>query len=69
MALPIIAGYWLDERLNSSPWFLLTGIFLGVASSVWTILKLAIEENIKDKKKKTDRERALKTSDKETFNN
>lgn len=69
MALPIIAGFWLDERLDSSPWFLLTGIFLGVASSIWTVLKLAIEENIKDKKKKEDRERARKAGIKETTNN
>ena len=69
MALPIIAGFWLDERLDSSPWFLLTGIFLGVASSIWTVLKLAIEENIKDKKKKEDRERARKASIKETTDN
>ena len=69
MALPIIAGFWLDERFDSGPWFLLTGIFLGVASSIWTVMKLAIEENIKDKKKKEDRERARKASIKETTDN
>jgi len=62
MALPIIGGFWLDGKLNSEPWFLLLGIFLGVFSSIWTILKLSIETNMKDKQKKLDRERKNSSS-------
>jgi F0F1-type ATP synthase assembly protein I len=52
MALPILAGYWLDSKLDTSPWLLITGIFLGAASSVWTVLKLAIDLNTQEKLKK-----------------
>ncbi len=57
MALPILFGHWLDARYDTSPWFLLFGIFLGVTSSVWTVLKLAFELNEKDKIKKQQKER------------
>lgn len=52
MALPILVGYWLDSKLDTSPWLLITGIFLGAASSVWTVLKLAIDLNTQEKIKK-----------------
>lgn len=53
MALPILAGFWLDSKLDTSPWLLIIGIFLGAVSGIWTVLKLAIELNIQDKNKKT----------------
>jgi F0F1-type ATP synthase assembly protein I len=57
MSLPIIGGFWLDGKLDSSPWFLLLGIFLGLASSVWTIYKLVVDLNIQEEEKKRKRER------------
>jgi F0F1-type ATP synthase assembly protein I len=32
-------GYKLDQRLNSSPWFLLTGFFVGFAGMVYIVVK------------------------------
>jgi F0F1-type ATP synthase assembly protein I len=62
MALFIIAGYWLDEKFDTGPWLLLTGIFLGIVSSVWTVAKLVIELDMAEKKKKESRERTDKTA-------
>jgi len=28
--VPMLIGYWLDERYETSPWLLLTGIFVGI---------------------------------------
>ncbi len=42
MALSIFLGFyggsWLDRRFGTSPWFLLTGILLGVAVSFKALL-------------------------------
>jgi F0F1-type ATP synthase assembly protein I len=32
-------GYKLDEQLNSSPWFLIAGFFVGFAGMFYIILK------------------------------
>jgi F0F1-type ATP synthase assembly protein I len=32
-------GYKLDQRLNSSPWLLLTGFFVGFAGMLYMVLK------------------------------
>jgi F0F1-type ATP synthase assembly protein I len=32
-------GYKLDQHLNSSPWFLLTGFFVGFAGMLYMVLK------------------------------
>jgi F0F1-type ATP synthase assembly protein I len=32
-------GYKADEAFNSSPWFLLTGFFVGFAGMFYTIIK------------------------------
>jgi len=32
-------GYKLDQRLNSSPWFLLTGFFVGFVGMVYLVIK------------------------------
>lgn len=52
MALPILAGFWLDSKFETSPWFLIIGIFLGAASAVWTVIKLAIDLDTQEKIKK-----------------
>ncbi|WP_366923705.1 AtpZ/AtpI family protein [Metallumcola ferriviriculae] len=36
--LGLYGGSWLDKRLGTSPWFLLTGILLGVAVSFKALL-------------------------------
>lgn len=38
----VLAGHYLDGRLHSSPWGLLTGIVLGVAGGVVTAYRLLV---------------------------
>lgn len=38
------AGSWLDERLGTSPWLLLLGVFLGFGLSLlWIYRKLVVD--------------------------
>lgn len=40
MVLPIIAGSWLDKRLNTEPVFVLIGIALGILIMVTQLLRI-----------------------------
>jgi F0F1-type ATP synthase assembly protein I len=39
--IPIILGYYLDERFKTSPWLLLSGIFLGIILLISIFIKIA----------------------------
>jgi F0F1-type ATP synthase assembly protein I len=34
-----LLGHWLDGRLDSSPWLLLIGVFLGFGGGLYSMLK------------------------------
>lgn len=53
MVLPLLGGIWLDNYLDLSPWFTITGALLGVLSVFVTIFKLAVMAN-----RDSDRDRA-----------
>jgi F0F1-type ATP synthase assembly protein I len=36
----MLAGYFLDEWLGTAPWFLITGLLLGIGSGLYEIAKL-----------------------------
>lgn len=40
----LFLGYWLDQGLSSSPWGILIGAFLGVASGFRAIYKKIVDE-------------------------
>lgn len=40
-AVPILAGYWLDEKFQTSPWFLLSGIFMGIILMLAIFIRIA----------------------------
>jgi ATP synthase protein I len=40
-AVPALLGFWLDRWLGSSPWFTVTGAFLGLASGTLHLVRLA----------------------------
>jgi F0F1-type ATP synthase assembly protein I len=40
IALPILAGYWLDEYLGTGPWILLGGCVLGMVNVFVIIFRL-----------------------------
>jgi F0F1-type ATP synthase assembly protein I len=47
--LPVIGGYELDQKLETSPWLLLTGFVLalaGVALVMWRTVKVASKQPI-----------------------
>ena len=39
ISLFALAGYWLDERIGSSPWLLLLGVLLGFAGGTVSLVK------------------------------
>jgi len=41
MVLPIVIGYWIDQRLGTKIVFLLLGLVLGFATGMWQLIKLA----------------------------
>ncbi|MDZ7718681.1 MAG: AtpZ/AtpI family protein [Balneolaceae bacterium] len=43
--VPILIGYWLDERYQTSPWWLLAGIFTGVLLMLSIFIKIAKDTN------------------------
>lgn len=47
----IFIGKWADEKLNTAPWLLLLGIFLGIGSSFYHFFKTVIEMNKKSSNK------------------
>ena len=40
----LFAGQWLDRRLGTTPWLLLAGVLLGGALGMWTMLRVAKEQ-------------------------
>ncbi|HLR90752.1 MAG TPA: AtpZ/AtpI family protein [Balneolaceae bacterium] len=37
---PIFIGYWLDQKYNSSPWFLLAGMVTGIALLILMFIRV-----------------------------
>lgn len=47
-AVPILVGYWMDEKFQTSPWFLITGIFLGIILMIAIFIKIARDTGSQD---------------------
>ena len=47
ISLFALVGYWLDERIGSSPWLLLLGVLLGFAGGTVSLVKAVsrLEQN------------------------
>ncbi|HBX66953.1 MAG: hypothetical protein CL670_12025 [Balneola sp.] len=50
MALPIVAGYFLDEYFQLSPWLTLTGVLVGMLNFGLMIARIAKKLNQDDDK-------------------
>ncbi len=50
----VFGGYKLDKYLNSSPWFLLLGAFLGIGSGLYSLFKSIKQLDDMDGKEKED---------------
>jgi F0F1-type ATP synthase assembly protein I len=49
LAICCFLGYKLDQRLNSSPWFLLVGFLVGFAGMLYIIIKETFPEKFRRK--------------------
>jgi F0F1-type ATP synthase assembly protein I len=49
LAVCCYLGYKLDQRLNSSPWFLLVGFLVGFAGMLYLIIKETFPEKFRRK--------------------
>ncbi len=54
MALPGLGGYWLDGRMGTGPLWLILGVFLGVGTGVYSLVKLTKQLEAANKKKKQE---------------
>ena len=42
IVLGVIAGLWLDSRLNTSPILVLVGLFLGIVVAFWGVYQMLL---------------------------
>jgi len=47
LLLPILLGYWLDNKFNTSPWLILAGCAVGIINVLVIIFRLANRLNNK----------------------
>lgn len=52
MVLPILGGYWIDERFKIGPVGVLTGLGLGVAMFGWQLFRLVKDLDQSQKRKR-----------------
>lgn len=50
-SLPILLGYWADSRFDTSPWFLLAGILLGMVFMLAIFMRVIRNMNKHDNKR------------------
>jgi F0F1-type ATP synthase assembly protein I len=52
----LLVGRWLDGRLDTSPWFLLIGVFAGAGAGFYSIYRqLVIVPREREERKKGDK--------------
>jgi F0F1-type ATP synthase assembly protein I len=49
------AGVWLDGRLKSSPWFTITGVFLGAGGGFYSMYRKVIAAQRRDARERSER--------------
>jgi len=42
IVLGVVAGLWLDSRLNTSPILVLVGLFLGIVVAFWGVYQMLL---------------------------
>ena len=48
IAIGLFGGLWIDERLSTSPLFLILGILLGIGSGFYSIYKATVQDSARD---------------------
>jgi F0F1-type ATP synthase assembly protein I len=51
----LFIGQWLDRKLGTTPWLLLSGVLLGAALGIWMMLRMARDAERKDADRRTKR--------------
>ena len=46
-------GRWLDQVLNTTPWLMVLGAFIGAAAGLYNFIRIVIELDKKQKEKQT----------------
>jgi len=41
LVIPVLVGYWLDQRWGTHPWLVLVGAGLGFAAATLSLMRLA----------------------------
>ncbi|MBN1589969.1 MAG: AtpZ/AtpI family protein [Pirellulales bacterium] len=57
MALPAVAGHWVDRWLHTDPLFLLLGALFGFTAGMWHLLRLTASKNLKPPRRGAGRDR------------
>ena len=45
VGLGFVVGWWLDKKFGTSPWFVLSGSMLGLASGMYLLIKDVMRMN------------------------
>lgn len=51
LSAPILGGYWADTKLDTTPYFLLAGILIGLSLIIGMFIRLSKDVNSKSKRK------------------
>ncbi len=54
MVLPVLVGIYIDHRFDTTPWGVLVGAFLGMASMALKLYKVAVLSNSRGRKPPKD---------------
>ncbi len=52
--LCLLGGRWLDQRLDTSPLFLVLGVFLGAGAGFYSLYKTMVEAERREQRKKDE---------------
>jgi F0F1-type ATP synthase assembly protein I len=55
------AGYWLDDRLGASPWFLILGVFTGAAGGFFSMYRKVTAAQRRDDEQRQAERRSGRT--------
>lgn len=45
----VFGGQWLDKKLNTQPWLMMLGLFLGVGAGFYNLFRVVLWKNQKNK--------------------
>lgn len=48
--LPILGGYWCDDRLGSGPWLTIAGVAVGLAWAMYNLIRRVQAASRREKK-------------------